>query len=202
MTVGVYNKTILKAKEVEQWTARSLALSSRRKAKGLTQKQLADRLSITDKAVSKWERGLGFPDIKLLEPLSQALDVSILGLMRSQHIEKSDVAAESVSEALSTVLDIASFQRKNVLIATLSTAAVIMAIFLIDSLQLMGFFMVCLPVVLVAMGVILLVVSWKRHRQKLTYSFTLLLAVLALVFPIILFLFLAFAFVLGGPIPQ
>lgn len=142
MTVGVYNKTILKAKEVEQWTARSLALSSRRKAKGLTQKQLADRLSVTDKAVSKWERGLGFPDIKLLEPLSQALDVSILELMRSYHV------------------------------------------------------------VLVAMGVILLVVSWKRHRQKLTYSFTLLLAVLALVFPIILFLFLAFAFVLGGPIPQ
>ena len=83
MTVGVYNKTILKAKEVEQWTARSLALSSRRKAKGLTQKQLADRLSVTDKAVSKWERGLGFPDIKLLEPFSQALDVSILELMRS-----------------------------------------------------------------------------------------------------------------------
>ncbi|MBU3806098.1 MAG: helix-turn-helix domain-containing protein [Candidatus Fournierella pullistercoris] len=60
-----------------------MALSSRRKAKGLTQKQLADRLSVTDKAVSKWERGLGFPDIKLLEPLSQALDVSILELMRS-----------------------------------------------------------------------------------------------------------------------
>ena len=181
-------------------------IAAQRKAKGLTQKHLADRLSVTDKAVSKWERGLGFPDIKLLEPFSQALDVSILELMRSQHIEKADVAAESVSEALSTVLDIASFQRKierrNVLIATLSTAAVIMAIFLIDILQLMGFFMVCLPVVLVAMGVILLVVSWKRHRQKLTYSFTLLLAVLALVFPIILFLFLAFAFVLGGPIPQ
>lgn len=179
MTVGVYNKTILKAKEVEQWTARSLALSSRRKAKGLTQKQLADRLSVTDKAVSKWERGLGFPDIKLLEPFSQALDVSILELMRSQHIEKADAAAESVSEALSTVLDIASFQRKierrNVLIATLSTAAVIMAIFLIDSLQLMGFFMVCLPVVLVAMGVILLVVSWKRHRRFAHSGFLFLL---------------------------
>lgn len=58
-------------------------IAAQRKAKGLTQKQLADRLSVTDKAVSKWERGLGFPDIKLLEPLSQALDVSILELMRS-----------------------------------------------------------------------------------------------------------------------
>ena len=58
-------------------------IAAQRKTKGLTQKQLADRLSVTDKAVSKWERGLGFPDIKLLEPLSQALDVSILELMRS-----------------------------------------------------------------------------------------------------------------------
>lgn len=40
-----------------------------RKEKGLTQAQLAQKLNVTDKAVSKWERGVGFPDIKLLEPL-------------------------------------------------------------------------------------------------------------------------------------
>lgn len=39
-----------------------------RKEKGLTQAQLAQKLNVTDKAVSKWERGVGFPDIKLLEP--------------------------------------------------------------------------------------------------------------------------------------
>ena len=54
-----------------------------RAEKGMTQLDLARKMGVTDKAVSKWERGLGFPDIKLLEPLSQALDVSILELMRS-----------------------------------------------------------------------------------------------------------------------
>lgn len=48
-----------------------------RKEKGLTQAQLAQKLNVTDKAVSKWERGVGFPDIKLLEPLADVLDISL-----------------------------------------------------------------------------------------------------------------------------
>lgn len=47
-----------------------------RKEKGLTQAQLAQKLNVTDKAVSKWERGVGFPDIKLLEPLADVETVS------------------------------------------------------------------------------------------------------------------------------
>ena len=53
-----------------------------RKEKGLTQAQLAQKLNVTDKAVSKWERGVGFPDIKLLEPLADVLDISLLELMK------------------------------------------------------------------------------------------------------------------------
>ena len=49
-----------------------------RKEKGLTQAQLAQKLNVTDKAVSKWERGVGFPDIKLLEPLADVLDLSLI----------------------------------------------------------------------------------------------------------------------------
>ena len=52
-----------------------------RKEKGLTQKQLADALNVTDKAVSKWERGLSFPDISMLEPISELLGVSIMELI-------------------------------------------------------------------------------------------------------------------------
>ena len=48
-------------------------LAQMRKEMGLTQKELADKLNVTDKAVSKWETGKGFPDVKLLEPLAQAL---------------------------------------------------------------------------------------------------------------------------------
>ena len=55
-----------------------------RKEQGMTQKELADRLNVTDKAVSKWETGKGFPDIKLLEALAQALGVSILELIQCE----------------------------------------------------------------------------------------------------------------------
>ncbi|WP_251318550.1 helix-turn-helix domain-containing protein [Flintibacter muris] len=58
-----------------------------RKELGLTQKELADRLNVTDKAVSKWETGKGFPDVKLLEPLAQALGVSLVELMQGKRQE-------------------------------------------------------------------------------------------------------------------
>ena len=55
-----------------------------RKEKGLTQKQLADALNVTDKAVSKWERGLSFPDISMLEPISELLEVSIMEILAGE----------------------------------------------------------------------------------------------------------------------
>ena len=64
-----------------------------RKEKGLTQAQLAQKLNVTDKAVSKWERGVGFPDIKLLEPLADVLDISLLELMNSERLPKTTVSA-------------------------------------------------------------------------------------------------------------
>ena len=52
-----------------------------RKQHGMSQKDLADILNITDKAVSKWERGISFPDISLLIPLSEALVISLYDLL-------------------------------------------------------------------------------------------------------------------------
>ena len=48
-----------------------------REKRGITQKQLAEQLFISDKTVSKWETGKGLPDITLLEPLAKALHVSV-----------------------------------------------------------------------------------------------------------------------------
>ena len=58
-----------------------------RKDKGLTQKQLADALNVTDKAVSKWERGLSFPDISMLEPISELLDISIMEILAGEKFD-------------------------------------------------------------------------------------------------------------------
>ena len=47
----------------------------------MSQKELADKLSITDKAISKWERGISFPDISMLIPISKVLDISLYDLL-------------------------------------------------------------------------------------------------------------------------
>ena len=55
-----------------------------RKEKQWTQQELADRLHVTDKAISKWETGKGFPEVTLLEPLAQALEVSLVELLQGE----------------------------------------------------------------------------------------------------------------------
>ncbi len=56
-------------------------IKKRRTELGLTQKALADKMNISDKTVSKWERGLGFPDVNLISELSEILSVSIESLI-------------------------------------------------------------------------------------------------------------------------
>ena len=62
-------------------------IGNERKARGLTQRELAERLHVTDKAVSKWERGLSYPDVTLLEPLAAALDLGVEELMACRRRE-------------------------------------------------------------------------------------------------------------------
>ena len=71
-----------------------------RKERGLTQKELADRLNVTDKAVSKWETGKGFPDLKLLEPLARALGLSVPELLSGEQVVNANRAANILRSAL------------------------------------------------------------------------------------------------------
>lgn len=64
-------------------------ISSRRKDMGMTQKELAEKLNITDKAVSKWERGLACPDTAAIPKLAEVLGVSIEELMTAKPAESS-----------------------------------------------------------------------------------------------------------------
>ena len=57
-----------------------------RENKGMTQEELAARIHVSAKAVSKWETGRGFPDISLLEPLAGALDISVIELLSGEDI--------------------------------------------------------------------------------------------------------------------
>ncbi len=75
-------------------------IAEQRRAKGMTQKELAAQLGITDKAVSKWERGLSCPDISLLATLSGIFGVTTGELLKGEKAELSDAGeVEAVIEA-------------------------------------------------------------------------------------------------------
>ena len=57
-----------------------------REKEKLTQTELAEKLSVSDKTISKWETGRGLPDISLLEPLASSLGISIIELFSGEHI--------------------------------------------------------------------------------------------------------------------
>ena len=58
---------------MKQYEKTGALIASVRKEKGLTQKELAVTLHVSDTTVSKWERGIGFPDVSLVEPLAERL---------------------------------------------------------------------------------------------------------------------------------
>ena len=91
-----------------------------RKEKNMTQLELAQELKVTDKAVSRWERGKGFPDISLLVPLAEALDITVLELMNSERREKrmEDFSEESITDM---VIHVAAIEKKNHLITAFLT---------------------------------------------------------------------------------
>lgn len=91
-------------------------ISELRKESGLTQKQIGDKLGITDNSVSKWERGINSPDIYYLAPLSEIFHVSVKELLNGQRNNKKK---EKIIENRSKVLEVKSlsksFGRKRIL---------------------------------------------------------------------------------------
>ena len=133
-----------------------------RKEKGLTQAQLAQKLNVTDKAVSKWERGVGFPDISLLE------------LMKSERLPKTTVSAPDTTDAFQNVIDLASYERKierqRIALVTLFIVLLIALIFLVDIMQSFGFLFVCLPIILFFLGIWFLRLSHKKSTHKHAFA--------------------------------
>ena len=89
-------------------------IAQRRKELDLTQRELAEALHVTDKAVSKWERGAGCPDISLLEPLAEALGLSVDQLLTYQTAPAEPEPEEPAptSNAVQAVLDMTLADRR------------------------------------------------------------------------------------------
>ncbi len=80
-------------------------LAALRREKGLTQRQLAGMLFVSDKAVSKWERGLSIPDPALLIPLAEALGVTVTELLLCRRCPQAQpMTAAAVEQAVQTAI--------------------------------------------------------------------------------------------------
>jgi len=81
-------------------------IAERRKELGLTQAQLAEKIHMTDKAVSRWERGVGLPDITSLEPLASALKVSLVQLLQMQYDFSESIKTNDAEKLLVTTIQL------------------------------------------------------------------------------------------------
>ena len=72
-----------------------------RERKNLTQSALAEKLGVSDKTISKWETGRGYPDISLLEPLAVVFGVSVAELLSGNTISNVNVSANMLRSKLS-----------------------------------------------------------------------------------------------------
>ena len=75
-----------------------------RKEKGMTQLELAEKMGVTDKAVSKWERDLSFPDISSIPKLAEIFEVSVDELMQVKTETKESIGKNKVDEIVDTAL--------------------------------------------------------------------------------------------------
>ena len=78
------NKEVIKMKSIGE------TIASLRKKKGMTQNELAEKMNVTDKAVSKWERDLSCPDINTISKLADILDVSVEELLKAKKKDNSN----------------------------------------------------------------------------------------------------------------
>ena len=106
-------------------------IAGERKRKGLTQKQLAETLSISDKTISKWERGGGFPEVSLLLPLCRELDITVNELLAGERVSPEDYQKKAEENMMNLVKEAQESRKKIILSALVAALAILAALPLI-----------------------------------------------------------------------
>ena len=161
-------------------------ISAQRKSLDMTQADLGKKIMVTDKAVSRWERGLGFPDINTLEPLAEALHVSVQELMQAEKNVTGEVSTEDASKAILNTIGVAENQlkaaeKKEIRISIIIIAVVAMMLLIIDNLKLselgMTALFVYLPILCIIAGIVLLVEAIIRKVTGKPFKATFITAI-------------------------
>ena len=105
-------------------------IQQKRKDKNLTQKQLAEKIGVTDRAISKWERGQGCPDVSILEVLSKELGCSILELLKGRKIENEVIPVTEADDYVRDSMNISKQVTKEKIISLFNKSIVASIIFI------------------------------------------------------------------------
>lgn len=100
-------------------------IADTRKAKNLTQRQLADALSISDKTVSKWETGKGLPDVSLMLPLCRALEITVNDLLTGEKVSASDYQTKAEENMMDLIKENQENKKRMVLSVICGTITII-----------------------------------------------------------------------------
>lgn len=101
-------------------------IAEERKRKGYTQKQLSERIGISDKTVSKWECGNGFPEVSLLLPLCNELDITVNELLSGERVSEEDYRKRA-EENMADLIKEAQESKKKIMLSIMVGILVIVA---------------------------------------------------------------------------
>ena len=101
-------------------------IAQERKRKGYTQKQLSEKLGISDKTVSKWETGNGFPEVSLLLPLCNELDITVNELLSGERVSEEDYRKKAEENMVNLVKE-GQENKKKIILSVMVAILVIIA---------------------------------------------------------------------------
>ena len=103
-------------------------IADERKRKGYTQKQLSEKLEISDKTISKWERGNGFPEVSLLLPLCNELEITVNELLSGERVSEEDYRKKAEENMVNLVREAQESKKKIILSVVVAALTIIAAV--------------------------------------------------------------------------
>jgi len=133
-------------------------IADERKAKKYTQRELADKLNISDKTISKWERGNGFPEVSLLLPLCNELEITVNELLCGERLQEVDYKKKAEENMMNLVKDAQENKKRILLSVMYGWLAIIAALplFIISGLAQIDTWM---RIVLILSGTVVVVIG-------------------------------------------
>ena len=133
-------------------------IAEERKIKKYTQRELADKLGISDKTISKWERGNGFPEVSLLLPLCNELEITVNELLSGERLQEVDYKKKAEENMVNLVKEAQESKKKIMMSAMVAMLVVLAAVplFIVAGAMEMQ---VLAKAILIGIGIVIIIIG-------------------------------------------